>query len=99
MPVVKGLPERPKKELFYQSLPTYVLALEKYCDDLENWIDLRAFQDGDDEEPTDISKIANIKEQNEQLVKQLLTLFGKTNEKVLKEWIVHKWPKGIGLYE
>jgi hypothetical protein len=48
MPVVKGLPERPKRNDFETS-ELYIVALEKYIESLENWIDIRAFQDCDDE--------------------------------------------------
>jgi len=49
VPVVKGLPERPKSTDFTCS-GEYMKALETYVDALENWIDVRAFQDGDDYE-------------------------------------------------
>jgi hypothetical protein len=48
VPVVKGLPERPQTVAF-TTINEYTAALEKYVDALENWIDIRAFQDGDDE--------------------------------------------------
>jgi len=85
------------------SIPTYVLELQNYITALENWIDLRAFQDGDDNEPIEIKGTADfsmeITKASEDIVKTLLTQLCMLNEKTVKEFIAHKWPKGIGLYE
>jgi hypothetical protein len=102
MPVAKGLPEKPSSKLKFESLPTYVIEMEKYIDALENWIDIRAFQDGDDEVPT-IKGTANfsleLKTQEKETMQKLLDALSTLNEETIKEWIVHKYPHGYGLYE
>jgi len=109
MPVVKGLPERPKiKAKEYNihdfnldpfTFYNYLKNLEKYCDALENWIDIRAFQDGDDEHQelkgTAEFKMSIEKDAIPMLIKALLI----ANEEEVKKVILEKYPHGVGLIE
>jgi hypothetical protein len=97
MPVAKGLPERPKKGL---SLIDYILALEKYVDDLENFIDARCFQDGDDEDTEkEQENSVLIKKETKDVIMDLLGVLAILDEATLKEFIAKKYPDGVGLFE
>ncbi len=93
MPVVKGLPERPKEKGF--KTLEYLRALESYVDALENWIDIECFNTGADEAE---EKKLSVKEAKNAIT-DLLEVVYRIDEKTLKEWIVHKYPHGAGLYE
>ena len=98
MPVVKGLPERPQT-IAFTTIIEYTAALEKYVDALENWIDIRAFQDGDDEHKelkgTAEFKMSIEKDAIPMLIKALLI----ANEEEVKKVILEKYPHGVGLIE
>jgi hypothetical protein len=98
MPVVKGLPERPKAKNF-QTSAEYTKAMESYTDALENWIDIRAFQDGDDEQPEIKGKADfKIKFQKDAIPMLLNALF-LVDEAGFKKFILEKFPHGVGLIE
>jgi hypothetical protein len=100
MPVAKGLPERPKAKKF-QTTAEYLRAMESYTAALENWIDVECFNTGADETtPEEPPKTAEeIEKEKARVIKEILTTFCLVNEKAVKDWIVKKWPHGIGLYE
>jgi hypothetical protein len=108
MPVAKGLPERPQAKNYgisdtnnpqaitfnVTTFANYLKELNTYIDALENWIDIRAFQDGDDEETieTKVQKANELEKTRINLFNAVLTQLCIIDEKTVKEFVNHKWP-------